>query len=197
MWFFRRNGFWQCDSFDEMALDDVVLDKVSRIRHDSRSSRQFKLFCGDYHKIVCHTESGLYKNDNYETKLIQLLKRFLLSTATDLKYVFKCLNFNNLFICRSTSLCQTCLYRIKGICQSDHPFPSIFPILLCISNLFMSNSVFTKSQLYRSDFSFPKNSFPLLYHYLCEVKLELVKKIKQYECQTKYLTFRHRTIAFN
>ena len=31
MWFFRRNGFRQCGSFDEMSLDDVVLDQVSRI----------------------------------------------------------------------------------------------------------------------------------------------------------------------
>ena len=31
MWFFRRNGFRQCGSFDKMALDDVFLDEVSRI----------------------------------------------------------------------------------------------------------------------------------------------------------------------
>ena len=30
-WFFRSNGFRQCGSFDEMALDEMVLDEVSRI----------------------------------------------------------------------------------------------------------------------------------------------------------------------
>ena len=95
---------------------------------------------------------------------------------------------------RSTLLCQTCLSRIHGICRSDHPFPSVSPILLCISNLFMSNLVITKSRLYRSGFSFPKTSFLLLYHYLCRRQFCVGQKIKQYECQ---LTFRHRTIAFN
>ena len=98
---------------------------------------------------------------------------------------------------RSTLLCQTCLSRIHGICRSDHPFPSISPILLCISNLFMSNLVIRKSRLYRSGFSFPKISFPLLYHYLCQSKFFVGQKTKQYECQTKHLTFIHRTIAFN
>ena len=97
---------------------------------------------------------------------------------------------------RSTSLCQTCLSRIHGICRSDHPFPSISPILLCISNLFMSNSV-TKSRPYRSGFSLPKISFPLLYHYLCRSKICVGQKMKQYECQTKQLNFTHRTIALN
>ena len=86
---------------------------------------------------------------------------------------------------RSTSLCQTCLSRIHGICRSDHPFPSISPLLFCISNLFMSNSVITKSRLCRSGFSFPKISFPLLYNYLCRSKFCVGQKIKQYECQTK------------
>ena len=31
-WFFRRNGFRQSDSFYKMALDEMVLDEVSRIR---------------------------------------------------------------------------------------------------------------------------------------------------------------------
>ena len=63
---------------------------------------------------------------------------------------------------RSTSLCQTCLSRRHSICRSDHPFWSISPILLCISNLFMSNLFITKSQLYLGYFSFPKSSLPLL-----------------------------------
>ena len=86
---------------------------------------------------------------------------------------------------RSTSLCQTCLSQIHSICRSDHPFPSISPILLCISNLFMSNLVITKSRLYRSCFSFPKISFLLLYHYLCRGKFCVGPKNKQYKCQTK------------
>ena len=87
-------------------------------------------------------------------------------------------------IYRWTSLCQTCLSWIHSICRSDHSFPSISPILLCISNLFKSNSVITKSRLYRSVFSFPKNSFPLHYHCLCRSKICAGQKIKQYECQT-------------
>ena len=63
--------------------------------------------------------------------------------------------------------------------------PSISPILLCISNLFLSNLVITKSRLYQSGFSFPKISFQLLYHYLCRSKFCVGQKIKQYECQTK------------
>ena len=89
------------------------------------------------------------------------------------------------FFYRSTSLCQTCLSRILGICRSDHLFPSISPILLCISNLFMSNLVITKSQLYRSVFSFRKISFLRLYNYFCRSKSCAGYKIKQYECQTK------------
>ena len=90
-----------------------------------------------------------------------------------------------LFKYRSTLLCQTCLSRIHVICRSDHPFPSISPILLCISNMFMSNLVITKSRLYQSGFSFPKIRFPLFYHYLCRSKFCVGQKIKQYECQTK------------
>ena len=86
---------------------------------------------------------------------------------------------------RSTSPCQTCLSRLHGICRSDHPFLSISPILLCISSLFMLNLVMMKSSLYRSGFSFPKISFPLLYHYICRSKFCVGQKIKQYECQTK------------
>ena len=86
---------------------------------------------------------------------------------------------------RSTSLCQTCLSRIHGICRSDHPFPSISPILLCISNMFMSNLVITKSRLYRSGFSFPKISFLHLHHYLCRSKFCVGQKFKKYKCQTK------------
>ena len=86
---------------------------------------------------------------------------------------------------RSISLCQTCLSRIHDICQSDYPFPSISPILLCISNMFMSYLVITKSRLYRSGFSFPKISFLHLHHYLCRSKFCVGQKIKQYECQTK------------
>ena len=85
----------------------------------------------------------------------------------------------------STSLCQTCLSRIHGICRSDHPFPSISPILLCISNLFMSNLAILKSRLYRSGSSLPKISFRLLYHYLCRCAICVGQKIKQYEFQTK------------
>ena len=86
---------------------------------------------------------------------------------------------------RPTSLCQTCLPRIHSICWSDHPFPSISPILLCISKLFMSNLVITKSLLYQSGFSFSKISLPLLYHYLCHSKFCVGQKIKQYGCQTE------------
>ena len=65
---------------------------------------------------------------------------------------------------RSTSLCQTCLSRIHGLCRSDHPFPNFSPILHCNSTLLMSNSVIIKTRLFRSDFSFPKVNFPLVYH---------------------------------
>ena len=82
-------------------------------------------------------------------------------------------------IYRSTLLCQTCLSQIHGICRSDHPFPSISPILLCISNLFMPNSIILKPWVYRSGFSFPKNSFPLLHHYLCRSKICVGQKIKE------------------
>ena len=37
---------------------------------------------------------------------------------------------------------------------SDHPFLSISPKLLCISNSFMSNWVITKSRLYQVVFHF-------------------------------------------
>ena len=70
------------------------------------------------------------------------------------------------FIYRSTSLCQTCLSRIHGLCRSDHPFPNFSPILHCNSTLLMSNSVIMKTRLYRSDFSFHKANFPFVYHCL-------------------------------
>ena len=41
------------------------------------------------------------------------------------------------------------------ICPSDRPFPNFSPIFYCISTLFVSNSLVTKTRLYRSDFSFP------------------------------------------
>ena len=50
-------------------------------------------------------------------------------------------------------------------------------IWLCISNLFMLNSVITISQLYGSGFSFLKTSFPLLYPYLCRSKFCVGQKI--------------------
>ena len=84
------------------------------------------------------------------------------------------------FICsiyRSTLQCQTCLSLIHSICRIDHPFPRISPILLCISNLFMSNSVTTKSQLYGSGFSFQKISFCFFTTTCVEVKFVLVKKL--------------------
>ena len=67
---------------------------------------------------------------------------------------------------RSTSLCQTCLSRIHGLCRSDHPFPNFSPILHCNSTLLMSNSVIMKTRLFRSDFSFHKANFPFVYHCL-------------------------------
>ena len=67
---------------------------------------------------------------------------------------------------RSTSLCQTCLSRIHGLCRSDHPFPNFSPILHCNSTLLMSNSVIVKTRLFRSDYSFPKVNFPFVYHCL-------------------------------
>ena len=45
----------------------------------------------------------------------------------------------------------------------------------------MSILVITKSRLYRSGFSFPKISFPLVYHYLCRSKFCVGQKNKQYE----------------
>ena len=83
---------------------------------------------------------------------------------------------------RTTSLCKTCLSQIHSICRSEHPFPSISPILLCFSNLFMSNSVITK---YRSGFSFPKRVFRFFTTTYVEVNFCVGQKIKQYECQTK------------
>ena len=71
-----------------------------------------------------------------------------------------------LLIYRSTSLCQTCLSRIHGLCRSDHPFPNFSPILHCNSTLLMSNSVIMKTRLFRSDFSFPLVNFPFVYHCL-------------------------------
>ena len=68
---------------------------------------------------------------------------------------------------RSIPLCQTCLSQIHGLCRSDHPFPNIIPILYCISNLFMSNSIRTKPWLYCKGFSFPKINFLLVYHCFC------------------------------
>ena len=69
-------------------------------------------------------------------------------------------------IYRSTSLCQTCLSRIHGLCRSDHPFPNFSPLLHCNSTLLMSNSVIMKTRLFRSDFSFAKANFPFVYHCL-------------------------------
>ena len=82
---------------------------------------------------------------------------------------------------RSTSLCQTCLSRIHGLCRSDRPFLNFSPILHCISTLLMSNSVIMKTRLYRSDFSFPKVGFPFVYHCLYRSG----QKVKQSEWQTK------------
>ena len=42
MWFFRRNGLRQCGSFDEMAIDDVALDEVSRILLGMWARRVYK-----------------------------------------------------------------------------------------------------------------------------------------------------------
>ena len=70
-------------------------------------------------------------------------------------------------IYRSTSLCQTCLSRIHGLCRSDHPFPNFSPILHCNSTLLMSNSVIMKTRLFRSDFSFHKANIPFVNHCLC------------------------------
>ena len=67
---------------------------------------------------------------------------------------------------RSTSLCQTCLSRIHGLCRSDHPFPNFSPILHCNSTLLMSNSVIMKTRLFWSDFSVHKANFPFVYHCL-------------------------------
>ena len=123
-----------------------------------------------------------------EQSLFQLVIQELLSCNKAILIVISailCAGQYVLLKYRSTSLYQTCLSRIHGICRSDHPFLSIFPILLCISNLFMSNLVVTKSRLYRSGFSFPKISFPLLYYYLCGSKFCAGQNIKQYECQAK------------
>ena len=72
----------------------------------------------------------------------------------------------SILIYRSTSLCQTCLSRIHGLCRSDHPFPNFSPILHFNSTLLMSNSVIMKTRLFRSDFTFPKANFPFVYHCL-------------------------------
>ena len=82
---------------------------------------------------------------------------------------------------RSTSLWQTCLSQVNGIFQSDHPFPSISPILLCISNMFMSNLVITKSRLYRSGFSFPKLVFRFFTTTCVKVNFVLVKKLNNFD----------------
>ena len=58
-------------------------------------------------------------------------------------------------IYRQTSICQTCLSRKHQLCRSDRPFPNFFPICYCISTLFVSNLLMTKTRLYRSDFSLP------------------------------------------
>ena len=56
---------------------------------------------------------------------------------------------------RRTSICQTCLSRKHHLYRSDRPFPNFSPIFYCISTLFVSNSLMTKTRLYRNDFSFP------------------------------------------
>ena len=68
---------------------------------------------------------------------------------------------------RPTSICQTCLSRKHYLCRSDRPFPNFSPIFYCISTLFVSNSLMTKTRLYRSDFSFPCEVFHQFYHWLC------------------------------
>ena len=50
---------------------------------------------------------------------------------------------------------------------------------------FFEGKTLTKSRLYRSGFSFPKNNLRLLNHYLCRSKFCVGQKIKQYKCQTK------------
>ena len=75
-------------------------------------------------------------------------------------------------IYRSTSLCQTCLSRIHGLCRSDHPFRNFSPILHCNSTLLMSNSVIMKTQLFRSVFHSLKPIFPLF----TTACIEVVKK---------------------
>ena len=60
-----------------------------------------------------------------------------------------------ILIYRRTSICQTCLSRKHHLCRSDRPFPNFSPIFYCISTLFVSNSLMTKTRLYRSYFSFP------------------------------------------
>ena len=70
-------------------------------------------------------------------------------------------------IYRPTSICQTCLSRKHHLCRSDCPFLNFFPIFYCISTLFVSNWLMTKTQVYRSDFSFPWEVFHQFYHWIC------------------------------
>ena len=59
MWLFRRNGFRQCGSFDEMALDYVVLDEESLIwtKHPTKICHPGQnipcCFCHPGHNIPC------------------------------------------------------------------------------------------------------------------------------------------------
>ena len=100
-------------------------------------------------ETIFHTETNGHNSDNYQ---------WILSVIE--------LNLYFFIIYRSTSLCQTCLSRIHGLCRSDHPFPNFSPILHCYSTLLMSNSVIMKTRLFRSDFSFHKANFPFVYHCL-------------------------------
>ena len=85
-------------------------------------------------------------------------------------------------------LCQTCLSPIHGLCRSDHPFLNISHILHCISKLFMSNSVITKTGLYRRGFSFLKLVFRLNTT-ACVENFVLVKKLNNMNVKV--------TLAFN
>ena len=71
------------------------------------------------------------------------------------------------FLYRQTLICQTCLSQKHHLCRSDRPFPNFSPIFYCISTLFVWNSLMTKTRLYRSDFSFPREVFHQFYHWLC------------------------------
>ena len=108
-----------------------------------------------YRKLVLDDLTGIcrYQTQTYEGVVPLKIKESGKSIALwDLN-----LNFQQfyLFQYRRTSVCQTCLSRKHHLCRSDRPFPNFSPIFYCISTLFVTNSLMTKTRLYRSDFSFP------------------------------------------